>query len=101
MSKRARPKASSKGYPVKVGTRYVSYYEYGNMLRESGAPRPHSASHPHLLQGWDKMNRHMAEMRLRLEIRRYLQGKFNWLPSIVDTMEPAVEAYRERFGHTL
>lgn len=44
---------SAKGYPVKVGNRWVSWYQYGIMLFDSGVDCPRHA-HPHLRQGYVK-----------------------------------------------
>lgn len=95
-----RPKSVSKGYPVKVGNRYVSWYEYGCMLAESGQTLPLEA-HPHLAQGYNKTRHQLNEFRLRLEVRLFLLGHFDFLPHLLDEIKPAIDVYVEQFGHTL
>lgn len=102
MSKGARRKSTSKGYPVKVGNTYVSWYSYGCMLAETGSPMPPIETiHPHMLQGYNKTRRQMKEFRLRVEVRAFLLGRFDFLPQYLDAMLPVIEAYVEQFGHTL
>jgi hypothetical protein len=100
MSRRARAKSVSIGYPVKVGTRYVSYYQYGHMLAESGAPEPNEGSHPHLIQGWKRCTRDKARDRIKQECRAYLQGRLSWI-DYDQEIESQVTDYQEQFGHTL
>ncbi len=44
---------ASKGYPVRRGSMWISWYQYGHDLFGSRLPRPAAHEHPHMRQGWD------------------------------------------------
>jgi hypothetical protein len=72
---------SSIGYPVRMGNKWVSWYEYGHSLFECKVPCPSpTIAHPHLIQGYMRAARDRLAFQLSCMREKQRQGKFEFLP---------------------